>query len=49
MTEIKEIEEPTKYPPFKEACTKYTMDEIFTMAEATYIIDVKRKGGVIDE
>ena len=47
--EIKEIEEPVRYPPFKKVCARYTMDEIFTMAEATYIIDVKIKGGVIDE
>ncbi|MCR5027044.1 MAG: hypothetical protein K6A34_06355 [Methanobrevibacter sp.] len=48
MSEIKEIE-PKRFPSFQEACKQYSMDEIFTLAEGMYLIEVQRKGGVIDE
>jgi len=48
MTEIKETE-PKRFPCFKEACKQYSMDEIYTLAEGMYLIEVQRKGGVIDE
>lgn len=47
--EIKEIKEPKRFPSFQEACKEYSMDEIFTLAEGMYLIEVQRKGGVIDE
>ena len=47
--EITEKKEPTRFPNFQEACKNFTMDEIFTMAEATYRMEVALKGGVIDE
>lgn len=47
--EIKEPSEPIRFPNFKEACKSFTMDEIFTLAEATYKLQVARAGGVIDE
>lgn len=47
--EIKEPKEPKRFPNFKEACKDLTMDEIFTMAEAAYLLEVELKGGVIDE
>lgn len=46
--EIKEIE-PKRFPSFKEACKQLSMDEIYTMAEATYMLQIAQCGGVIDE
>ena len=47
--EINKLNEPTRFPNFREACKNFTMDEIFAMAEATYRMEVALKGGVIDE
>lgn len=49
MSEIKEIMEPKRFPSFKEACKELTREEIYTLAEATYMLQVSREGGVIDE
>ena len=46
--EIKEME-PKRFPSFQEACKQFSMDEIYTMAEATYLLQVAQEGGVIDE
>lgn len=48
MAEIKEME-PKRFPSFKEACKKLTMDDIYTMAEVTYRLQIEQCGGVIDE
>lgn len=48
MKEIKEIE-PKRFPSFHEACKELTKEEIYTLAEATYLLHVAREGGVIDE
>ena len=47
--EIKEINEPKRFPSFKEACKQFSMAEIYLMAEFAYNIEVEMKGGVIDE
>ena len=49
MSEINEMKIPERYPKFKEACSQFSMDEIFKLAEAGYMAEVLRKGGVIDE
>lgn len=46
--EIQEIKNPV-YPPFEEAVKSLIMDEIYRMAEATYMLQIKEYGGVIDE
>ena len=46
--EIRDME-PERFPSFKEACKQYSIDEIFKLAEGMYLIEVQRKGGVIDE
>lgn len=46
--EINEMGIP-RYPKFKDACSQFSMDEIFKLAEAGYMAEVLRKGGVIDE
>lgn len=48
MAEIKEME-PERFPSFQEACKELTKEEIFTLAEATYKLQIVRSGGVIDE
>ncbi len=48
MTEIKDIG-TKKFPSFEEACKELTREEIYTLAEATYRMEVALKGGVIDE
>lgn len=47
--EIKEIKEPQRFPSFKEACSSFSMDEIFLLAEAGYLMQIDKCGGVIDE
>lgn len=49
MTEIREIKEPVRYPKFKKARTQFSEEEILRLAEGMYLIEVNRKGGVIDE
>jgi len=49
MSEIKEIMEPKRFPSFEEACKELTREEIYTLAEATYRLQVEEMGGVIDE
>lgn len=46
--EIIENEEPVRYPPFRKACTQFSEEEILRMAEGMYLIEVNRKGGVIE-
>ena len=48
MSEINEITEPKRYPKFKDACSQFSMDEIFKLPEAGYMAEVLRKGGVIE-
>lgn len=47
MKEIKEME-PKRFPSFQEACKELTKEEIYTLAEATYMLHVAREGGVIE-
>ena len=49
MKEIIEKEEPVRYPPFRKACTQFSMAKIFQLAEAGYLIEIDCRGGVIDE
>ncbi|MBQ2653053.1 MAG: hypothetical protein IJF83_05815 [Methanobrevibacter sp.] len=46
----KEIQEkePQRFPCFQEACKQLSMDEIYRLAEASYMLQVKRIGGVIE-
>lgn len=46
--EIQEIKKPV-YLPFDEALKSMSMDEIYRMAEAGYLLQIKEYGGVIDE
>lgn len=48
MTEIKEIKEPKRFPSFQEACKQLSMDEIYRLAEASYMLQIAREGGVIE-
>ena len=48
MTEIKDIG-TKKFPSFEKACKELTREEIYTLAEATYRLQVEEMGGVIDE
>ena len=46
--EIKEKKEPKRYPKFKEARNQFSVDEILRLAEAGYVTEVIRQGGVIE-
>ena len=46
--DYKEIKKEPRYPSFQEASKDFTMEEIYKLAEAAYLLQVKRAGGVIE-
>lgn len=46
--EIKETE-PKRFPCFQEACKQLSIDDIYRLAEASYMLQIAQCGGVIDE
>ena len=51
VKEIKnqEMNKPNVYPPFEEAVKEFSMDEIYNMAKATYLLQIRKVGGVIND
>lgn len=47
--EIKENKEPKRFPCFQEACKQLSMDDIYRLAEFSYVLQIEKSGGVIDE
>ncbi len=47
--EIQEIMEPKRFPKFEEALKQFSMDDIYKLAEAGYVMGIVEAGGVIDE
>ena len=46
--EIKDIE-PKRFPKFEDALKQFSMDDIYKLAEAGYVMGIVEIGGVIDE
>ena len=45
---MSEIKEKNTFPTWEEACKKLTMEEIYSMAEVTYKLQIAKEGGVIE-